>query len=156
MYLKERIGRFFRLCRLQLFIKYLLSHLNKSLESRTSMVWSAAFALCEGHSCTPLAGRGRGEPYVISHSVAEAVGSRGTGRKSNSCSAVQHGYSWMITSGSTGQPITGPVCLSAPLPLPRQTLTFTVCVLRPVMDIISNSQLILPFTVVAVGGNAQV
>lgn len=80
--------------------------------------------------CRP-AGRGKGEPYVISHSVAEAVGSRGTGRKSNSCSAVQHGYSWMITSGATGQPITGPVHLSPPplsplLPV-RRALLQSVC-----------------------------
>lgn len=58
--------------------------------------------------------RGRGEPYVISHSVAETAGSRGTGRKSNSCSAVQHGYSWTTTSGRTGQPVRDPVHLSTP------------------------------------------
>lgn len=76
-------------------------------------------------------GRGKGEPYVISHSVAEAAGSRGTGRKSNSCSAVQPGYSCTITSGGTGQPITGPVHLSPPPPvssLPCHTHTFTACV----------------------------
>lgn len=54
---------------------------------------------------------GGGEPYVISHSVAEAAGGRGTLRKSNICSAVQHGYSWMITSGGVDQPTTGPVHL---------------------------------------------
>lgn len=50
--------------------------------------------------------RGRVEPYVILHSVAETAGSRGTGRKSNSFSTVQPGYSWTTTSGSVGQPIT--------------------------------------------------
>lgn len=62
------------------------------------------------------AGRGRGESYVISHTVAEAASSGGTGRKSNSGSAVQHGYSWTTTSGGTGQPIPGTVPLSPPPP----------------------------------------
>lgn len=72
--------------------------------------------LCEVHCvkapvlCLP-AGWGRGEPYVILHSVAEAAGGRGTVRKSNICSVVQHGYSWMITSGGADQPTTGPVHL---------------------------------------------
>lgn len=71
-------------------------------------------------------GRGRGEPYVISHSVAEAAGSRGTGRKSNSCSTVQHGCSWKTTSGDTGQQITDLVflCLLSHLFPVRHQLTF--------------------------------
>lgn len=60
------------------------------------------------------AGRGQGEPYVISHNVAEAASSEGTGRKSNNGSTVHHRHSWMTTSGRSGQPIAGSVSLSPP------------------------------------------
>lgn len=42
----------------------------------------------------PTSREGEGKALCNPHSVAGVVGSRGTGRKSNSCSAVQPGYSW--------------------------------------------------------------
>lgn len=76
------------------------------------------------------AGRGRGEPYVILYSVAEAAGSGGvgeTGRKSNSRCGVQRGYSGITTSGgATGQPIGGPVYPSSRYPVTHAVLWFVL------------------------------
>lgn len=107
-------------------------HQNKSWETITSN----RRTVCEGPRSTPASGEGRVERYVIPHSVTEAAGSRGTGRKSNSCGAVQHGYSWTITSRVSS--------LSSSC-LPYQTRSFTVCVLRQCYNRLQNRNMLYDF-----------